>query len=240
MILLDPLAHPVIAHRGASGRYPENTLLAFRKARETGADAIEFDVRTSADGVPVVIHDETVDRTTDGTGPVAALPLSALREFNAGMGERIPTLEEVLDDTGTTPMIIEVKERLAAKAVVEMLQARGGESRSLVGSFDARDLVGFRRAGVPTTAGRREVAWFWLASRIGAGAVRSQYEAFSVPPRYRGVRLVDARFVRLARRIGKPVHVWTVDDIPTATQLRVLGVAGIITNLPEQMGVPTA
>ena len=89
MILVDPLARPVIAHRGASGFFPENTLLAFRKAIEVGADALEFDVRVTEDGIPVVIHDSTVDRTTDGVGVVSEMTLAAMTEFDAGDGEKI-------------------------------------------------------------------------------------------------------------------------------------------------------
>ncbi len=123
MILLDPLARPVIGHRGASGSFPENTLLAFREAIREGADAVELDVRLSADGVPVVLHDATLDRTTDGRGPVAGMPLAALQELDAGSGERIPALVDVLEELSGTPIIIEIKERRAGASVARVIEA---------------------------------------------------------------------------------------------------------------------
>ena len=86
-----------VAHRGASGSYPENTLLAFRKAVEIGADEIELDLHSTKDGHLVVMHDGTVDRTTDGTGAIAEMTLSEIKALDAGKGERVPTWEEVLD-----------------------------------------------------------------------------------------------------------------------------------------------
>ncbi len=122
MILLDPDARPVIAHRGASGQYPENTLLAFTKALEMGADAIELDVRLTTDGVPIVLHDPTLDRTTDGKGAVAGLTLAEVRRAVAGAGERVPALAEVLECFPVTPLIVEIKEERAAQAWVGLLE----------------------------------------------------------------------------------------------------------------------
>jgi glycerophosphoryl diester phosphodiesterase len=135
VILLDPEAHPVIAHRGASGEYPENTLLAFRRALEQGADGLELDVRVTADGVPVVIHDPTLERTTNRRGQVGQLSLSQVREAAAGEGERVPTLAEVLDAFPATPLIVEIKDRVAARPVLAALRARDAGRRVLVGAF---------------------------------------------------------------------------------------------------------
>jgi glycerophosphoryl diester phosphodiesterase len=234
MILIDPLAHPVIAHRGASGQFPENTLLAFRHALEHGADAIELDVRLTADGTPVVIHDATVDRTTGGSGAVEAMPLEAVLDLDAGFGETVPTLEAALEATEGVPLIVEIKVPTAGHAVVDALEAAGAQDRVLVGSFVSAPLQPVREAGIRTTPSRREVARFWVASRLGWPRLGG-YEAFSVPEYQGRLRVVDRRFLRHAARTGRPVHVWTVDEVETARRLRSLGVAGVITNFPERM-----
>ena len=235
MILLDPLARPVIGHRGASGRFPENTLVAFHQALREGADSVEFDVRLTADGCPIVMHDATLDRTTDGRGRVRDVPLAAIRELNAGNGERVPTLAEVLDELDGTPVIVEIKEVGAGRPVTEVIRAAGSEHRVVVGSEKGRALLAARHAGIPTVASRRETGWHWLGSRVGGTRRELPYQAFSVPEHYRGLKLVDDRFVAAARRMHKPVHVWTVDDVSAATRLRTLGVAGIMTNFPATM-----
>lgn len=240
MTLLNPLARPIIGHRGASGRYPENTLLAFRSAIEAGAHALELDVRLSADGVPVVIHDATVDRTTDGRGPVGARSLDQLKQLDAGRGERVPAFHEVLDAFPRVPLLVELKETAVAAPVVEALRARRRLRSVLVGAFSVAPLRTCRSAGVPTAASRIETTLFWGASRLWARAPGRRYEAFSVPERSSGVRVVDRRFVRAAGAARVPVHVWTVDDRDEAIRLRGLGVAGIITNYPERMlGLPS-
>lgn len=234
MILLDVGARPVIGHRGASGECPENTVLAFDRALEQGADAIELDVRLTADGVPVVLHDATVDRTTDGMGAVATRTLAQLRQLDAGRGERIPTLAEVLGRYPTTPVVVELKDPAAGPAVARALDAAGAVGRALVGAFDHAALGAFREAPFVRAASRRETAVFWAASRLGL-AVPGGYRAFTIPERHRGLPVADAALVHAARRRGKPVHVWTVDDPADARRLRALGVAGIITNFPARM-----
>jgi len=235
VILLDPAAKPLVAHRGASGEFPENTVLAFRAGLEQGADALEFDVRVTADGVPVVIHDATVDRTTDGTGPVARLHLSDLALLDAGAGERVPTVERVLDSFPQIPLIIEVKDAAAAEPLSDVLRRHNAQSRVLVGSFDHKALVPFRRPEFHRAASRRETALFWGGTRLRIALAVGEIDAFTVPFQHRGVTVVDRAFVSVARRRCKPVHVWTVDDEREARQLRKLGVAGIITNFPARM-----
>ncbi len=234
MILLDPEARPLIAHRGASGQYPENTLLAFARSLELGADAIELDVRVTADGVPVVLHDPTLDRTTDGTGAVAARTWSEVRRAVAGAGERVPTLAEVLERFPTTPLIVEIKEAAAARPALAALRAQHAEGRVLLGAFQRAALRPFVGTEFARSAVRLQVSWFWACSRLGL-ARRTDYQAFSVPERSGRLRVVDTAFLGAARRAGLPVHVWTVDDPAEAARLRALGVCGIITNYPERM-----
>src|SRR5919204_389354 len=136
--LLDATARPVVAHRGASAGAPENTADAFELAIRHGADALELDVRLSADGVPVVIHDATLDRTTDGQGPVSGRTAAELQRLDAGarftrdggrtfpfrgQGSRIPTLADVLRAFPEVPLLVEIKEVGAQRAVREVLLA---------------------------------------------------------------------------------------------------------------------
>ncbi len=234
MLLLDPTSRPLIGHRGASGEYPENTLLAFDQALAQGADALELDVRVSADGIPVVIHDATVDRTTDGAGPVAGYSADALGRLDAGAGESVPLLAEVLDRYADTPLVVELKERAAGPAVAGLLRRHGAANRVLVGAFDGGALRPFARAPFARAASRAETALCWAASRLGL-VPPGRFAAFTVPERHGLVTVVDRAFVRAARRRGRPVHVWTVDDPVEAARLRGLGVAGIITNFPARL-----
>ena len=141
----------VIAHRGTSGRYPENTIPAFQNAVEIGADWIEFDVMSTADGAVVINHDGTVDRCTNGTGKVLEKSLVQIKELDAGIrfgekfaGVRIPTLEEALDFLESQPvqLCIEIKGATTdesiqtARRTVEILQRRGRLQRSVISSFD--------------------------------------------------------------------------------------------------------
>ncbi|HXV86599.1 MAG TPA: glycerophosphodiester phosphodiesterase family protein [Gemmatimonadales bacterium] len=224
----------MIGHRGASGDFPENTCLAFDRALAAGAHALELDVHLTVDGVPVVIHDESVDRTTDGTGLVRVATAVGLEELDAGQGERIPRLEQVLDRYPATPLLIEVKVPWASNAVVATLRRHSAERRVVVGSFARGALAPFRRAGIPTTPSRAGVAWALIVSRLGLRAGRP-HGAFAVPEYHGRVRVVDRRLVASARRAGLPVHVWTVNQPDQARRLRMLGVCGIITDYPNRM-----
>lgn len=234
MILLDPSANPVIGHRGASGEYPENTLLAFERALEQGADALELDVRLSRDGAVVVIHDATLGRTTNGEGRVGDRTLPELRTLDAGIGQPIPTLEEVLVRFPETPLILELKEAAVAEAARRCLGRLGATGRVLVGSFEPGALRSFERPDCHRAASRRETALAWALSRLGLPPAGS-FEAFTVPEHHGSLRVVDVRFVLAARRAERPVHVWTVNDLEQARRLRAAGVCGIITNYPARM-----
>ncbi|MDH3456012.1 MAG: glycerophosphodiester phosphodiesterase family protein [Gemmatimonadota bacterium] len=235
MILLDPDARPLVGHRGASAEYPENTTLAFDRALEQGVDALELDVRVTADGVPVVIHDPTVDRTTDGSGAVRSLVLDQLRQLDAGCGERIPTLDEVLGRYPTTPMILEIKEVEVAADAIDVLRRHSATPRILVGSFEHRALAPFTAAGFHRSASRRETVLCWAAARLRLTFPGFKFEAFTVPEQQGALTVVDAAFLNVARQAGRPVHVWTVDDPARARRLRAAGVSGIITNQPSKM-----
>lgn len=248
--ILDPAARPVVGHRGNRAHAPENTLESFAQAVALGVDALEFDVHLSADGVPVVHHDATVDRTTDGTGPIAALPLAAVRALDAGArfsadggrtfpyrgrGLSVPTLDELLAAFPATPLLIELKTAAATPAVRAVIARHGAESRCVVDSFDAGALDAFRGGPIAVGAAQGDVALLLAATmtRYPVRAVR--YRALCIPQRFRGLRLPIARFAALLAPLACPVHVWTVNDPAEARLLWQAGVRGIITDDPATM-----
>jgi len=250
--LLDPDARPVIGHRGASGLCPENTMQSFALALEQGADALEFDVRVTSDGVPVVLHDPTLARTCDRREPLATLSAQAMAEVDAGFhftadggvtwpwrGQslRIPTVADVLERFPETPLLIEVKEVQAAAPLAGLIRERGATGRVVVASFLEEALRPFYDPPeIPTGASRNGILRLWLRATTGLPAPPARYRAYAVPDRFRDrIHVPTARFIREARRRGCPVHVWTVDDPGRARQLWNRGAAGIITNFPGMM-----
>ena len=229
-----------IAHRGASRAAPENTLTAFRKAVELGADSIEFDVRLSGDGVPVVIHNATVDATTDGKGAVAEMDLSKLRTLDAGgwfdrafERERIPTLEEVLEHFGRrTKLNLELKEervlnRALVPAVVNLLEQRELDQEVLVSCFNPYLLRQVRRL-TPTVPLAVLYAKSPLPLRLLANLFLGEHPD-AIHPHH---TMVNAPVVAHAHALGLRVHAWTVDERERMEALTNAGVDGIITNRP--------
>lgn len=248
--LLDLSARPVIAHRGASAAAPENTLAAFELAAGQGADAFELDVRLSADGAAVVIHDATLDRTTDGKGPVRAQTLVDLRLLDAGagfspdggttfphrgQGLRVPTLGEVLWAFPRMPVLVEVKEPEAQEAVRRVLVQEGAVERCVVASEIQEALEAFREPPFARAASAAEIAELYRRVLLRRRVTAPRFHLLSVPLRYRGLPVPTRRFVATARGFGCPVHVWTVNDPATARRLWARGVAGVVTNVPEVM-----
>lgn len=250
--LLDPESRLVIGHRGASGLAPENTLQSFALALEQGADALEFDVRLTADGIPVVLHDPTLARTCDRREPIATLSAQAIAEADAGFhfsidggaswpwrakSVGIPTVKEVLDRFPETPFLIEVKEVRAAGPLARLIRERGAVGRVVVASFLEEALQPFyQEPEIPTGASRQGIMRLWLSATTGLPAPRSRYKAYAVPDRFRDrIHVPTVRFIRAARRGGCPVHVWTVNDPGRARMLWQRGGAGMITNFPGLM-----
>lgn len=222
-----------IAHRGASGIAPENTLLAFRLALEQGADAIELDVFRCASGELVVIHDETLERTTNGVGKVREQPLGALRKLDAGEGEHIPTLSEVVEVVGRrVPIFIELKHSSLAKDVAVFLQhylARGWNYDDLIVIGDFYDELYALKRLVPSIL-------------IGAGmekggvkkmrALCKRLHPYAILPHY---ALVDALFVTAVSERKVKLFPWTVNKPQDLNRLQKLGVDGIITDYPDRI-----
>jgi glycerophosphoryl diester phosphodiesterase len=208
-------------------------MAAFCRAVEVGADAIELDVRLSRDGVPMVIHDPTLDRTTNATGAVASRSAEELARLRVGTTTGVPTLEEVLREI-TLPILLEVKEPGAQEEVAGVLLRMEAADRVVVASAHDDALTAFRRTPFLVGASARDILRLWLAPLRGLPELRCT--AYSVPWRHRGVLPVPTRrFVRNAHALGASVHVWTVDEPALAGRLWMRGVSGIVTNDPGRL-----
>ncbi|MBT8404402.1 MAG: glycerophosphodiester phosphodiesterase [Gemmatimonadetes bacterium] len=242
------------AHRGGARLAPENTLEAFGDAVDRwGADMLELDVRLTADGAVVVIHDETVDRTTDGSGPVAALDLEALRDLDAGArfvdpegrgsfagrGVRVPTFAEVLESFPRTRLNVEAKCAEVAGPLVEAIRRHGAEHRVLVAAEFERNRRGARGYRGARGASRSQLRPFWVLHRVPW--VGSMYtpdcDALQVPLAYRGRPVVTPRLIAEAHRRNIPVHVWVIDEPEEMRRLLALGVDAIQTDRPDRLAL---
>ena len=217
----------IYAHRGSSALHPENTLRAFRHALATGVDGIEFDVHATVDGVPVVIHDRNVERTTDGLGYVDELPLTRLKTFDAGDGERVPTLAEVLELAGAAAHLdIEIKGSRSERAVLDVL-AQYPETRWAISSFDWNTLRTVRqlerRAELWPLAERFDEDLIAIATELGSPAV-ALFAGGYTPASAR--ELNDA---------GLHVMVWTVNDPSEARRVRDLGAFALCSDDPGRL-----
>jgi glycerophosphoryl diester phosphodiesterase len=237
--LLEPGRRLVVAHRGASAQAPENTLEAFRLGIEQGADALELDVRLSADGIAVVIHDPTIDRTTNGTGAVAGLSLEELQRSDAGGGARIPTLRAVLESFPSIPILLEVKAPEAQGAVATEIDRAGARERVVIASFQHRALEQLRQGPYLIGADRRDVTALYALGRLHLETASPRCRCYAVPWRWRGkLEVPRPWFIRAATRQNRPVHVWTVDEPELAKLLWNRGACGIITNRPAAISRP--
>lgn len=223
----------LLAHRGASAALPENTLGAFALAAEQGADGIELDVHLSADGVPIVIHDADLARTTDGSGPVAELTAAEIQMFDAGDGDKVPTLDDVFQAFGPRFLYnVEIKsggwrDSGVEAAVADLIASYSLETRVVVSSFNAASV---RRARQYMT---RSVGLGWLHYVAWKKWTVAVLPATSVHPHF---SLVDAAYMAWARERNLQVNVWTVDDPAEFDRLAALGVHAIITNDPTAVG----
>jgi glycerophosphoryl diester phosphodiesterase len=235
------LARPVIiAHRGDKAHAPENTLAAFRMAAEKGAPAIEFDVKLTRDGRVIVIHDQTVDRTSDGRGDVRRLSFTDLRALEAGAwfseknrGEKIPTLDEVFEEVGRRlHMNVELTNYATpaddlVRSVADIVSKHGVQSRVIFSSFFPLNL---RKAGafLPEVP-RGLLAWAgWMGSLARHVTGRSR-GYFALHPHLTDV---TEKLVRGYHADGKLVNVWTVNRQDDLRRMLELGVDGLFTDDP--------
>ncbi len=240
----------VFGHRGAAGLAPENTLVSFRRAAADGADVLELDVHATRDGEIVVLHDPTLDRTTDGTGPVSMVPWDEVARLDAGFrftpdggrthpfrarGVRVPRLAELLRELPDMPVNIEIKQEAPAIVddVVALLRAAG--TRVVLAAEHDVIMQAIRTAApeIPTSLAAGEVAAFINALGAGerpvlpAGAV-----ALQIPPRYGTVELITPATITAAHALGAEIHAWTIDEEDEMRALLAIGCDGIISDVP--------
>jgi glycerophosphoryl diester phosphodiesterase len=227
----------VFAHRGGCALGPENTFAAFDRGIAAGADGLELDVHLSSDGILVVHHDETLDRTTSGSGPIAARTAAELARVDAGDGSGIPMLRDVLHRYPDVPIIIEMKQDTAAmgQALAREVRLAGAVARVCAAGSALRSLAAARAAlpGMASSAAHVEVQVALYRSWLGWPARHVPYGGFQVPERALGHRIVSPRFIRHATARGLKVQVWTVDDDADMRRLLAWGVDALITNRPD-------
>lgn len=215
------------AHRGASADYPENTMSAFRSAIELGADGIELDVHLSKDGVPVIIHDADVARTTSGTGQISDMYLADIKKLDAGLGEHVPTFEEVaLLTRGKSKLDIEIKGAGAEVPVWQMLRDWPREAWA-ISSFDWDVLRHCRRLDADIM--------LWVLSNGATDEAIAVAHELGAPLLALDERFIDADIVIRLREEGLGFMAWTVNDPQRAASLRDLGAAAMCTDDPATM-----
>ncbi len=221
----------IISHAACGGHAQENTLAGIRKAIKLGAEAIEIDVQSSSDHEPVLMHDLTVDRTTNGKGGVAVLPLQRLRELDAGDGP-IPTLAEVLELTrGRVLLVMEIKAPGIEEDVCRVVHQSRALDDVMAWSFFPQAIEGMRRQDgrIPCAlliAGENMDRWRDMrarALRLGAQGVSVFYPC------------VDKAVAEDCRRAGLALYTWTPDSKREIARLATLGVDGICSNFPDKV-----
>lgn len=242
------------AHQGGGLLAPENTLPAFDLGASYHPDALELDIQMTRDGQIVVIHDPTVDRTTDGRGAVASFTLAELQRLDAGyhftadhgatfpyrgQGVSIPTLRDVFERFPTLLINIDLKESVPGKEtrLWQTIQDAGAAQRVIVGSFYCASMRRLRRlagTAIATSACPREVLAFVLSHRGRISwLLQPAYRALQVPEVHAGIRIVSPSSVKAAHRLGVQVHVWTVNERADMERLLEWGVDGIMTDRPD-------
>lgn len=244
----------VIAHQGGEKLRPDNTLVAFSYAVELGVDVLEMDMHSTQDGVLVVMHDESVDRTTDGSGLIKEMTLAELKTLDAaynwphhdpegprpyrGQGITVPTVEELFQAFPQMRMNIEIKQTdpPIVQPFCDLLRQYNMTDQVLVASFDPETMVNFRQTcpEVATSGTEPEIRSFFIPNTIFLGAVyQSPAEAFQVPEYSGDLHVLTGRFIRGAHRHNVDVHAWTIDEPEDMARLIDLGIDGIITNRPD-------
>lgn len=250
------LSYPlIIAHQGGGDLWPGNTMFAFQNAADLGVDVLEMDLHIAADGTLVIIHDETVDRTTDGTGEVESMTLDELKQLDAGynwsldngasypfrgQGITIPALEEVFTAFPDYRMTIEIKKTdvSMAKPFCDMIREYDMQDKVLVASFHDERLKEFRAEcpEVATSSAKNETTAFVLLTKVFLGGFYSpHFYSLQVPEESSGITVMTESFVRAAHARNLAVEPWTINDEETMRKFIEWGVDGIITDRPDLM-----
>jgi glycerophosphoryl diester phosphodiesterase len=230
-----------MAHRGFSRDGLENSMAAFRAAVELGYRYVETDVHTTADGVVLVFHDETLDRVTDGRGRVAGLTAAEVAGARIGGREPVPTFDDLVSGLPGVRLNVDVKDWNSVRSLAAAIERHGAHDRVLVTSFSdrrRRAVLRLLSRPVASSAGVVSVALFTVLGRLLPGPVFTRVlgrvlqdvHALQVPVRYGALEVVTPGFVRRAHALGLVVHVWTVNDPAEMRRLLQLGVDGIVTD----------
>ena len=245
----------VFAHRGGGGLFPENTLEAFADSVKLGVDFLELDVHSTKDGTLVVMHDGSIDRTTDGRGMVSEITLAEVKNLDAGYlftndngatypfrgrGIKVPTLQEIFDAFPQMKFNIEPKQISPSitKPLCEMIRAHKLTDRIIVGSFRQTAIDEFRAAcpEVATAASPAEVSEFLAMQKTGIAASYSPpFQALQVPTNASFLHVVNRDFITAAHARNTQVHVWTINDADEMERLIDIGVDGIMTDYPDRL-----
>jgi len=248
----------VIAHQGGDGVWPGDTLYAYEKAVAIGADVLEMDAHITKDGVIVLMHNETVDDTTDGTGLIEDMPLVELKKLDAaydwsndggqtfpyrGQGITVPTLEELFQKFPQMRYVIEIKltETPIDKPLCNLIHQYAMQDKVIVGSFHDEAMAAFRQTcpDVATSGARTEVTYFVIMGKVFlSGLISPHYQALQVPwekSESKGIPIMTRRFIREAHAKNIAVEPWTVNDPELMKQYIEWGVDGIITDRPDLM-----
>lgn len=248
----------VIAHQGGDGVWPGDTMYAFENAVEIGADVLEMDAHITKDGQIVLMHDEKVDRTTEGTGLIEDLTLPELKQLDAayqwsndegktfpyrGQGIEVPTLEELFQKFSPMRYVIEIKltQNLIDKPLCDLIRKYDMQDKVVIASFHDEAMQNFRQTcpEVATSASRGEVTKFVLLGKVFlSGLVAPQYQSLQPPydPRESmNIPIMTERFIRQAHAKNIAVEPWTVDNPQMMRQYIEWGVDGIMTDRPDLM-----
>ncbi|MBK8781748.1 MAG: glycerophosphodiester phosphodiesterase [Anaerolineales bacterium] len=245
----------VIAHQGGDGLWPGDTMFAFQNAADMGADVLEMDVHITKDGVLVLMHDEAVDRTTDGTGDIESMTLEELKKLDAGYdwsaddgvtfpfrgtGITIPTMEEVFAAFPDKHMTIEIKKTNASmtKLFCELIRTYNMQDKVLIASFYDDKLKEFRETcpEVATSSAKNETTVFVLLTKPFLGSFYSpKFFSLQVPEESGGITVMTPAFVKAAHERNLAVEPWTINDAETMKKFIAWGVDGIITDRPDIM-----
>ncbi|MCY7374860.1 MAG: glycerophosphodiester phosphodiesterase [Pyrinomonadaceae bacterium] len=245
----------VFAHRGGGGLHPENTLGAFEYSAGMGADVLELDVHATADGTLVIMHDATVDRTTDGGGKISEMTLDVVKKLDAGYrfstdggrtspfrgrGISIPTLEEIFDALPAMTYNIEPKQKTPSiiKPLCALIRTHKMTEKVIVGSFRQGVIDEFRREcpEIATSGTPSEVAELLALSKTGLSESYSPpMQALQIPENLGKLSVVTKDFVENAHRKKLQVHVWTINETADMERLINLGVDGVMTDYPDRL-----
>jgi glycerophosphoryl diester phosphodiesterase len=245
----------VFAHQGGENLRPSNTMLAFQHAVDLGADVLDTDLHMTGDGALVLMHDETVDRTTDGAGAIRDLTLAQLKQLDAGyrfstdggrtfpyrgQASRVPTLEELFQAFPDKRFGVEIKQTPPEVAVpfCALIRRYNMQERVLVSSFRQANMDAFRQEcpEVATSGTEDEIRLFFILSTLGLSAAYSpSYQSLQVPEYSGSIHVLTPRFIAAAHSRGLAVQPWTIDEEADLRRILSLGVDGINTNYPDRL-----